>query len=94
MNKSRIEALRERFPVGTTVELKEDMYGEKNMPKGLKGKLIFIDDIATFHVQWENGSSLGLIYGEDSFSCKFEQEQTSEQNQDNENMTNNQGHQM
>lgn len=30
-------------------------------PKGTIGEVIYIDDMGTIHVNWENGSSLGLV---------------------------------
>lgn len=38
----------------------------KNKP-GLEGTVIFTDDEGTVHVQWDNGSTLGLIPGEDQW---------------------------
>ena len=51
------------------VELLEDMkdpYNSRNK-KGLKGIITLVDDIGTIMVNWENGSSLGLIANIDSF---------------------------
>ena len=31
-------------------------------PPGTKGIVQFVDDIRTIHVNWENGSSLGVCY--------------------------------
>ena len=31
------------------------------------GTVAVIDDIGTVHVDWDNGSGLGLVYGEDKF---------------------------
>ena len=32
---------------------------------GLCGTVRYVDDIGTLHVSWENGSQLGLVFGED-----------------------------
>lgn len=58
--------LRKRYSEGTCVVL-EDMEGEQGMPDGLKGNVSFIDDAGQIHVNWENGRSLALIPGVDSF---------------------------
>jgi hypothetical protein len=57
---------KEKYPAGTKVELlhMEDPY--RQLPKGLKGVVSNVDDAGTVHVQWENGSSLGVAYGIDS----------------------------
>lgn len=37
------------------------------MPSGLKGKVCYVDDAGQIHVNWENGSSLAVLPGVDSF---------------------------
>ena len=37
------------------------------VPSGTKGIIQFIDDIGQIHVKWENGSSLALVPGNDSY---------------------------
>ena len=32
---------------------------------GDQGEVVMVDDIGTVHVAWDNGSSLGVAYGED-----------------------------
>lgn len=59
-----LERLRKMYPVGTKVELAR-MDDAQAPPVGTKGVVEFIDDIGTIHVKWENGSSLGVVYGED-----------------------------
>lgn len=66
-NKRNIESMRRRYPAGTRVKL-NSMTGESRMPAGLEGSIQFIDDIGDLHVDWDNGSTLALIPGEDSFS--------------------------
>lgn len=61
--------LREQYPKGTRIELihMDDPYNTKLIP-GSKGTVRCVDDIGTIHVQWDCGSSLGIVYGEDA--CK------------------------
>ena len=61
-----VKRLKERYPKGTKVRLlgMEDIQAP---PVGTLGIVMFVDDIGTIHVRWENGSSLGLVWGEDSF---------------------------
>ncbi|WP_234984650.1 DUF4314 domain-containing protein [Pilibacter termitis] len=63
-NRETIERLKENYPEGTRVELisMSDPYAP---PKGTQGTVIGIDDIGSLLVQWDNGSSLNVLYGED-----------------------------
>ena len=67
ISKETLQALRERFPQGTRVELvhMDDPYNTKLIP-GCKGTVRCVDDMGTIHVSWDCGSSLGIVYGEDS----------------------------
>lgn len=67
ISKETLQALKERFPQGTRVELvhMDDPYNRKLVP-GSKGTVRFVDDMGTIHVSWDCGSSLGIVYGEDS----------------------------
>lgn len=38
-----------------------------NVPSGTKGTVVMKDDMGTLHVIWDNGQSLGLVPGEDSY---------------------------
>ena len=42
--------------------------GEHQMPSGMEGKVIGVDDIGQIHVEWENGSTLALNVEEDDFT--------------------------
>ena len=66
-SKRMVEAVRRMYPAGTRVKLNR-MKGEGRMSPGLEGSIQFIDDIGDIHVDWDNGSTLALIPGEDSFS--------------------------
>ena len=59
LRREQIERLKERYPAGTVVRLGQ-MEGEHQMPSGMEGKVIDVDDIGQIHVEWENGSTLQL----------------------------------
>ena len=59
-----ITELRERFPKGCRVELVR-MDDPQAPPVGTKGTVTHVDDVGTIHVKWDNGSGLGVVYGED-----------------------------
>ena len=60
-----LKHLREEYPPGTKVELIEMHDQYRDMPAGLTGKVIAVDDTGTIHVAWSNGSTLGCVYGID-----------------------------
>ncbi|WP_242835650.1 DUF4314 domain-containing protein [Ruminiclostridium josui] len=62
-----IDKLKREYPIGTRVELikMDDPYPYRKMPVGLQGTVTGIDDIGTIFVAWNNGSTLGVVYGED-----------------------------
>ena len=63
----QLEQLRKEYPIGTRVELihMDDPYNRKLVP-GCKGTVRWVDDWGTIHVNWDCGSGLGVVYGEDS----------------------------
>lgn len=67
-----VERLREKYSAGTRVELLEMADPYRMMPKGLQGTVTWVDDTGTICVDWDNGSSLGVLYGIDR-CCKQEQ---------------------
>ena len=64
-NRETIERLKERYPEGTRVELisMSDTYAP---PTGTQGTVTGVDDIGSLLVHWDNGSSLNVLYGEDT----------------------------
>lgn len=61
------ERLRNQYPPGTRVECISMNDPFAPVPSGTRGTVSYIDDMATVHCEWDNGSGLGLAYGEDSF---------------------------
>lgn len=66
-SQEQIESLRRRYPVGTRIELlsMEDPYNP--VPPGTKGTVQCVDDAGSIHMKWDNGRTLAVIPGEDSF---------------------------
>ena len=69
IRKETLEQLRSQYPAGTRVELTHmtDPWNTR-LHEGCRGTVTGVDDIGTIHVNWDCGSSLGIVYGEDS--CK------------------------
>lgn len=64
-SRETVNRLRQRYPVGTRVELvsMDDPYTK--LKPGDQGVVASIDDIGTIFVDWDNGSGLGVAYGAD-----------------------------
>ena len=67
IRKETLDALRKTYTEGTRVRLvrMDDPYNTRLVP-GCKGTVVSVDDAGTIHVRWDCGSSLGVVYGEDS----------------------------
>ena len=59
-----VEALRKEYPAGTRVELVK-MDDLQAPPIGTKGTVTGIDDTGSIMVDWDDGSGLNVVYGED-----------------------------
>lgn len=63
--RATVGMLRINYPKGARVELlkMEDKYAP---PIGTFGTVTGVDDIGTIMVDWDNGSHLGVVLGEDA----------------------------
>ena len=66
MTKMQLENLKALYPKHTKVQLVH-MRDEYAPPEGTIGYVTSVDDMGTIHVNWQNGSSLGLVEGVDIF---------------------------
>lgn len=66
MTKMQLENLKALYPKHTKVQLVH-MRDEYAPPEGTIGYVTNVDDMGTIHVNWQNGSSLGLVEGVDIF---------------------------
>jgi len=61
-----VSRLRSQYPRGTRIELVSMNDPYSNLKPGDQGTVEFIDDIGTIFSNWDNGSTLGVVYGEDT----------------------------
>ena len=67
MNQDKIKEIKQKYPKGTRIMLNSMDDSHHPVPSGTLGTVETVDDIGTIHMKWDNGQSLGLIVGEDSF---------------------------
>lgn len=60
-----VKQVRKEYPVGTRVKLTK-MDDVQAPPIGTEGTVLGVDDMASLVVEWDNGSHLNVIYGEDT----------------------------
>ncbi len=68
MDRKQVQRIKEQYPKGTRIRLigMEDPYAP--ILPGTEGTVNVVDDIGTLHCTFDNGRTLGVIPGEDSFS--------------------------
>lgn len=59
-----LESLRFLYPEGTRVELLR-MDDVQAPPVGTKGTVVGVDDTGSLMMNWDNGSGLNVVWGED-----------------------------
>ena len=68
MDRKMVNFIKEQYPSGTRIRLNamDDPYAP--ILPGTEGEVDFVDDAGQLHMKWDNGRSLALIPGEDSFT--------------------------
>lgn len=62
----QIQAIKTQYTPGTRIELTDDMAYE-SIYAGMRGLVVAVDDLGDILMKWDNGRSLSLIPGVDSF---------------------------
>ena len=78
----QVERLKKQYTPGTKIQCiqMDDPYHA--VAPGSIGTVDHVDDAGTIHMSWENGSSLGLIPGEDHFKVNGKSEHNKSKNQE------------
>jgi len=71
--REQVQRIKDQYPPGTRIRLNY-MDDPQAVPAGTEGTVQAVDDAGQLLMQWDNGRSLSLIPGEDSF-CVIEQRQ-------------------
>lgn len=70
-SKTIVNAVRAEYPIGCTIVLLSMNDPYREMPSGMKGIVTAVDDTGTVFANWENGSTLGAVYGVDRIKRVF-----------------------
>ena len=63
-----VKNLRREYPEGTRVKLIRMFDDPRPVASGTLGTVRYVDDAGTIHVNWDNGRTLGVVYGEDQIT--------------------------
>ena len=75
----QVEFIRKNYPPGTRIILNNMNDPYSLVESGTRGTVRYVDDAGTLAVVWDNGRSLSLIPGEESFRKLTQQEIIQEQ---------------
>ena len=72
--REQVQRIKDRYPVGTRIRL-DHMDDPQEVPDGTEGTVQAVDDAGQILMKWDNGRSLSLVPGEDSFSVIPQQQE-------------------
>ena len=84
--RQQVELTRQNYPPGTRIVLNSMNDPYAPVEPGTRGTVRYVDDAAQVGVAWDNGRSLSLIPGVDSFRKLTQQEIAQEQSMTMEEM--------
>ena len=68
MDRKMVKFMQEQYPPGTRIRLNSMNDPYAPVPSGTEGVVELVDDAGSIHMKWDNGRTLALIPGEDSFT--------------------------
>lgn len=68
VSEKMVERIRSLYPVGTRLRCENMSDNPDSVPPGTLGTVVYVDDAGQIGMKWDNGRSLSLIYGVDSFT--------------------------
>ena len=68
MDRKMVKFIQEQYPPGTRIRLNSMIDPYSPVPAGTEGIVDLVDDAGQIHMKWNNGRTLPLIPGEDSFT--------------------------
>ena len=72
--REQVQRIKYRYPPGTRIRL-DRMDDPQAVPDGTEGTVLAVDDAGQLLMKWDNGRSLSLVPGEDSFSVIPQQQE-------------------
>ena len=84
--RQQVEFTRLSYPPGSRILLYQMTDPYAPVPSGTRGTVRYVDDAGQLGVVWDNGRSLSLMPGEDSFRKLTQQEVAQEQSMKMEEM--------
>lgn len=68
MSIQEINRIKNHYPAGTRIELISMNDPFAPVPSGMKGSVDYVDDAGQIHMKWDNGRTLAVLPGVDSFA--------------------------
>ncbi len=78
-SREQVESIRKNYPPGTRIILNNMNDPYSPVESGTSGTVRYVDDAGTLAVAWDNGRSLSLVPGVDSYRKLTQQEIGQEQ---------------